>query len=152
MVHTMCAPHGAHHVCTMCVPCVYHVTWCTHGAHVCTCVLTIITASPVPLAMVLVGHRRALLTVVMVMMSWPLHGPSVCFSQHAGSHGAIRPSRRYQTTVYFTMIKDVLHIMFTLVRKRKDSSFWSYKSYCEWSQSLRVRIGSSRRKSRQHRL
>ena len=116
MVHTMCAPHGAHHVCTMCVPCDMVHTWCT-------CVLTIITASPVPLAMVLVGHRRALLTVVMVMMSWPLHGPSVCFSQHAGSHGAIRPSRRYQTTVYFTMIKDVLHIMFTLVRKRKDSSF-----------------------------
>ena len=48
---------------------------------------------------------------------------SGCFSQHAGSHGAIRPSRRYQTTVYFTMIKDVLHIMFTIVRKRKDSSF-----------------------------
>ena len=37
--------------------------------------------------------------------------------------GAIRHSRRYQRTVYFTMIKDVLHIMFTLVRKRKDSSF-----------------------------
>ena len=35
----------------------------------------------------------------------------------------IKRSRRYQTMVYFTMIKDVLHIMFTLVRKRKDSSF-----------------------------
>ena len=62
---------------------------------------------------------------------------------------AIKRSRRYQTTVYFTMIKDVLHIMFTLVRKRKDSSFWSCKYYCEWSQGLRVRTGSSRRKSRQ---
>ena len=62
-VHTMCAPHGAHHVCTMCVPCDMVHTWCT-------CVLTIITACPVPLAMVLVGHRRALRTpaVVMVMM------------------------------------------------------------------------------------
>ena len=65
------------------------------------------------------------------------------------SQCAIKRSRRYQTTVYFTMIKDVLHTMFTLVRKRKDSSFWSYKLYCEWSQSLRVRTGSSRRKSRQ---
>ena len=37
--------------------------------------------------------------------------------------GVIRHSRSSQTTVYFTMIKDVLHIMFTLVRKRKESSF-----------------------------
>ena len=37
--------------------------------------------------------------------------------------GAIRHSRSSQTTVYFTMIKDVLHIVFTLVRKRKVSSF-----------------------------
>ena len=37
--------------------------------------------------------------------------------------GAIRHSRSSQRTVYFTMIKDVLHIMFTIVRKRKDSSF-----------------------------
>ena len=36
---------------------------------------------------------------------------------------AISPSRSYQRTVSFPMIKDVLHIMFTLVTKRKDSSF-----------------------------
>ena len=72
MVHTWCAPHGAHHVCTMCVPCDMVHTWCT-------CVLTIITASSVPLAMVLLGHRRALRTpgVVMVMAAWPLHGRCV---------------------------------------------------------------------------
>ena len=118
MVHTWCTPCVHQMVHTMCVPCDMVHTWCT-------CVLTIITASPVPLAMVLVGHRRALRTpaVVMVMMPCVCDPASVCFSQHAGSHGAIRPSRRYQTMVYFTMIKDVLHIMFTLVRKRKDSSF-----------------------------
>ena len=114
MVHTWCATHGAHHVCTtwctphmctMCVPCdMVHTR--------CTCVLTIITASPVPLAMVLLGHRRALRTpgVAMVMASWPLHGRCVDLVE-AVKH------------VYFSMIKDVLHIMFTLVRKRKDSSF-----------------------------
>ena len=72
MVHTWCATHGAHHVCTMCVACDMVHTWCT-------CVLTIITASPVPLAMVLLGHRRALRMpgVVMVMAAWPLHGRCV---------------------------------------------------------------------------
>ena len=85
MVHTMCAPHGAHHVCTMCVPCDMVHTWCTCVLtcvhHVCMVhrVLSIITASPVPLAMVLLGHRRALRTpgVAMVMASWPLHGRCV---------------------------------------------------------------------------
>ena len=82
---------------------------------------------------------------------WPLM-ITACMHRLRRTECAIKRARRYQTTVYFTMIKDVLHIMFTLVRKRKDSSFWTYKFHCEWSQSLRVRTGSSRRKSRQHRL
>ena len=90
----------------MCVPGDMVHTWCT-------CVLTIITASPVPLAMVLLGHRRALRmpAVVMVMAAWPLHGQCVDLVEAVKQRSC------------FSMIKDVLHIMFTLVRKRKDSSF-----------------------------
>ena len=65
-----------------------------------------------------------------IHVHWAVKGPAIgqCFS----------PSRRYKKTVSFSMIKDVLHIMFTLVTKRKDSSFWSYTFYCEWFESLRV--------------
>ena len=51
--------------------------------------------------------------VATVMALWPLHGWCVDLLEAV----------KHETTVYFSMIKDVLHIMFTLVRKRKDSSF-----------------------------
>ena len=124
-------------------PCV--CTWCTHAHHMlhtmcacdmvhtwCTCVLTIITASPVPLAMVLLGHRRALRTPggchgdgYVVASTRPVSDRHCTALDHTMLPVCWGPctSRRYQRTVYFTMIKDVLHIMFTLVRKRKDSSF-----------------------------
>ena len=72
MVHTMCAPHGAHHVCTMCVPCDMVHTWRT-------CVLTIITASPVPLA--LIGS----------MSPWVLPERTLGTSQSGSTQGDIDP-------------------------------------------------------------
>ena len=53
------------------------------------------------------------------------HSTFTCTEQRRGPLlvSGISPSRSYQRTVSFSMIKDVLHIMFTLVTKRKDSSF-----------------------------
>ena len=114
-VHTRCAPYGAHHhVCTM---------W--HGAHMvhmCACCHWLWYFW----AIVELCERLGL--------PWWWGGV-------ASTRPVCRHSRSCQTTVYFTMIKDVLHIMFTLVRKRKDSSFWSYKFHCGWFESLRVRTG-----------
>ena len=53
------------------------------------------------------------------------------------------PPRRYQRMVLFSMSKDVFHIMFTLIRRRKYSSFCSYRFHNYWFETFRFQTGWS---------